>query len=94
MPPIVYMLVQLVYIFLDVMMVAMLLRAILSWFAFAEWANRIGSLLYVLTEPLIWPVRSLFNRFGWFEGLPLDIPFFVTSLLLMVLRFLLNMLPQ
>jgi uncharacterized protein YggT (Ycf19 family) len=77
-----YILVRFVSIFLDVIMVAMLARAVLSWFTFSEGANKIGSFLYTMTEPLILPVRALFSRFGWFEGVPLDIPFLVTALLL------------
>ena len=90
MSEVMYVLVQFVNLFLDLIMLAMLARAILSWFAFAEWANKIGSFLYVLTEPIIWPVRSLFDHFGWFEGLPIDIPVLVTTLLLMMLRFVVN----
>ena len=86
MSEVMFVLVQFVNIFLDVIMLAMLARAILSWFAFAEWANKIGSFLYVLTEPLILPVRSLFDLFGWFEGLPIDIPFLVTTVILMLLK--------
>ena len=85
-----YVLVGFVTIFLDLALLAMLARAILSWFAFAEWANKIGSFLYVLTEPLIWPVRTLFERFGWFRGVPLDIPFLVTALLLSLLSSVLS----
>ena len=85
-----YILVQFVNIFLDVIMLAMLARAILSWFAFSEIANKIGALLYILTEPLILPVRALFNRFGWFAGVPLDIPFLVTVLLLSLLSAMLG----
>ena len=85
-----YILVRFVGIFLDVIMVAMLARAILSWFTFSEGANKIGSFLYMLTEPLILPVRALFSRLGWFEGIPLDISFFVTVLLLSLLRTILG----
>ena len=81
-----YILVQFVSIFLDVIMVAMLARAVLSWFTFSEGAGKVSSFLYMLTEPLIFPVRALFSRFGWFEGVPLDIPFLVTALLLSLLR--------
>ena len=51
-----YILVRFVGIFLDVIMVAMLARAILSWFTFSEGANQLGSFLYMLTEPLILPL--------------------------------------
>ncbi len=41
--------------------------------------------LFGVTEPFIVPVRALCDRFGWFEGLPIDMPFFLTFILLSVL---------
>ena len=38
--------------------------------------------MYVVTEPIIMPIRALCNRFGWFQGMPLDMPFFLTMILL------------
>jgi len=35
------------------------------------------------------PVRTLCERFGWFEGLPIDMPFFLTFILLSVLAAIL-----
>ena len=42
----------------------------------------------VLTEPLIIPVRALFNKMGWFQDLPLDLSFFVTYILLSIVTAL------
>ena len=80
-----YFLRQFILIFLEILGLAFFVRAILSWFEpMGEW--RISGFLYVLTEPLILPVRSLFELFGWFEGLPIDIPFLVTTVILMLLK--------
>ena len=84
-----YVLVQCVLIFIDVASIAMLGRAVLSWFSMGE-QTKIGAFLYVITEPLIMPIRALCNRFGWFQGLPLDMPFLFTVVLLSFLGILLQ----
>jgi YggT family protein len=76
-----YVIVQCLLLFLDVISVAMLARAILSWVTMGE-QSKLGAFLYVVTEPLIMPVRNLCNRFGWFQGLPLDMPFLITMVLM------------
>jgi uncharacterized protein YggT (Ycf19 family) len=76
-----YVIVQCVLIFIDILSVAMFVRAILSWFTMGE-QTRIGTFLYVVTEPVILPIRALCARFGWFQGLPLDMPFFITMVIL------------
>ena len=68
---------------------AMMVRAILSWFdQLGE--SRLSAFLYMLTEPVILPVRKLCARLHLFEGLPLDIPFLITVILLYVLQMLLS----
>lgn len=76
-------------IFIYVVDIAMLGRAVLSWFTMGE-QTRIGTFLYVVTEPFIMPVRSLCNRFGWFQGVPLDMPFLITSMLMMTVSMFLR----
>ena len=76
-----YVIVQCVLIFIDILSLAMFVRAILSWFTMGE-QTRIGTFLYVVTEPVIWPIRALCNRLGWFQGLPLDMPFLFTMVIL------------
>ena len=70
-----------VVIFLYVVDIAMLGRAVLSWFPTEE-PTRIGAFLYVVTEPFIMPIRNLCGRFGWFQGTPLDMPFLITMVLM------------
>ena len=69
--------VSLVIVVLDT---AMFVRAIMSWLPFGE--GKFADFLYALTEPLILPIRLLFNKMGWGTNLPFDIPFFRTFVLL------------
>ena len=84
-----YVIVQFVLIFIDVLSIAMFVRAILSWFTMGE-QTKLGTFMYVVTEPVIMPIRALCNRFGWFQGTPIDMSFFITSVLLMVVSLLLQ----
>ena len=70
---------------IDVLLIAMFARAILSWFDPMR-EGKISTFLLVLTEPVIYPVRALCEYMNWFEGLPLDIPFLITFLLLSLLQ--------
>lgn len=70
-------------LFISIITVAMTARVIMSWLFFDK-QTKLGTFLYVVTEPIILPIRALCNRFGWFQGLPLDIPFFITAVLLMI----------
>lgn len=66
--------------FFYVVDLAMLLRAIFSWFPMEP--NKFTDLLYTITEPFIYPVRRLFQRMNWFQNSPLDMAFFFTCLLI------------
>ena len=72
-----------VCVVLSVLQLAMLIRAIMSWFPTES--NKFENFLYMITEPLIMPIRRLFEKLNWFQGLPVDISFFVTYLLLSLL---------
>lgn len=84
-----HLIITFIVIFLDVVSLAMLGRAILSWFP-SDGPTRIGSFLYVITEPFIIPIRALCARFGWFRGLPLDMPFLLTMVSLSFVSLLLQ----
>ncbi len=86
---VVYFFTRLLVLFLTVISVALLARVILSWFE-SEGASPISSLLVLITEPLILPVRRLCDRFGWFQGIPVDMPFLLTALLVGFLTTLLR----
>jgi len=62
----------------------MLVRAIMSWFPMDD-DNAFVRFVYYVTEPVIAPVRYLLERFGLFEGFPIDMSFFITFILLSIL---------
>lgn len=66
----------------------MLLRAVLSWFV--EEDNAILGFVTTMTEPIVAPFRALFDRFGWFQNFPLDVPFFAGFLALQLVGTLLG----
>ena len=72
---------------LSAVTLAMFIRAILSFFPIEEGA--VHSFLALITEPLILPVRILFDKLGFDIGIPLDIPFFVTYLILTIISMFL-----
>ena len=73
---------------INALSLAMLARAILSWFdPMQEWG--INGFLHVITEPIILPIRALCERMNWFQGVPIDIPFLITFILLSVVDALL-----
>ena len=73
--------VRVIFVVLDILMLG---RALLSWLPLDE-DNPIEDFLYNVTEPVIMPVRAICDHFGWFEGLPLDIPFLITAFLIMII---------
>lgn len=78
---------NIVRIILTVLQLAMLLRAILSWFPMEP--NGFTDFLFGITEPIIYPIRALFNRLNWFQNSPIDISFSVAYILLFVISMLL-----
>ena len=66
----------------------MMLRAIVSWLPLDEDSNLVN-FLFAMTEPLIVPVRALLSRFDGLNDLPIDISFFVSFMLLSIVRILL-----
>lgn len=74
-------------ILITVLQVAMFLRAILSWFDPMQ-EGKLSVFLMMVTEPVILPIRALCEKMHWFEGLPLDIPFLLTWILLSFLQLL------
>ena len=79
---------RLVTLLIDVLLTAMMLRVILQWPA-PEAEGRVSRLVGAMTEPVIIPVRALLSLFGIGEDSPMDIGFYVTSLLLVALRIFL-----
>ncbi|MBE6529087.1 MAG: YggT family protein [Ruminococcaceae bacterium] len=74
---------------LTVLWAALFLRAILSWFD-PTGEGWLSGLLYMITEPMIHPVRMLFEKMDWFQETPIDVPFFAVVILIAVLRGLMT----
>ncbi|MBR5527695.1 MAG: YggT family protein [Clostridia bacterium] len=64
----------------------MLLRALLSWFPTPA---GIIDILYTLTEPIITPMRLLFDRLDINPPIPFDLPFLFTFICISLLESLL-----
>ena len=74
-----------VYAFIGVLQFIMLIRAVLSWFPGAQ-DSAISQFCTLVTEPFIAPVRFLLSNFSFTQGLPFDLSFFVTFILLSLLE--------
>lgn len=84
-----YVLIRFVVIFLNVLSLAMLVRAVLSWFM-QDGENAIVNFLYVMTEPIVMPLRLLCNALNWFQGVPIDMPYLITMIILSISSTLLS----
>ncbi len=82
-----YILTSTLSLLLSILELLMLGRAILSWFPIDE-DNALVQFLYGITEPVIYPVRMLLERFDLFQGLPIDMAFFFTFILINILAIL------
>ena len=71
----------------DIIMWAMLIRAVMSLFTDD---GVIWSFVYSITEPIVIPVRKLLEKFNVASSMPIDISFMITYLLLSVLSTFLN----
>lgn len=75
--------------FFEVLMFAMLARSLTSLLMLDD-DNFFVGLLYSLTEPAVYPVRALCERFGWFEGAMIDIPYFISFFIISGLSVLVS----
>lgn len=73
---------------IDIITLAMMVRAIMSWFL--DESNAIHGFFISITEPFIIPVRMLLDKLSIGRGMPIDISFLVTFLLLSVLEAILG----
>ena len=86
--PVYYVLVTFTLIFIEVLTLAMTVRAILSWFYDGD--GVFVRFLYVFTEPAIMPLRKLFYRMNWFQDIPIDVSYGATYIVLMIVQILLS----
>ena len=85
----IYVLVQFVLYAINVITIAMCIRAVISWFYDGDgWFIR---LLYFITEPVIMPVRLLLVKMNWLQNTPLDFSYILAYLILFIVQVLLRM---
>ena len=76
-----------VCVLLSAIQLAMTARAILSWFPIEP--NRFITFLNVVTEPVVYPIRKLFEKMNWFQNIPLDMSFMTAFVIISILLLLL-----
>ena len=74
---------------IDILLFAIMVRVLLSWIPLDE-NNRIEAFLFALTEPVIYPMRVIVDKFDSMRVMPIDIPLLLTSVLLVILSNLLS----
>lgn len=74
--------------FLDVMIILMVIRAVLSWLPIDENGAFIN-FIYGTTETIILPVRMLLERFERLNAFPIDIAFLISFVILYLIQAIL-----
>ena len=69
--------------------IIMFARAICSWFPRVR-DTKFFRFLYIITEPLLSPIRELLNKLNWVRMLPIDLSFLALYLLLDVVAIVLS----
>lgn len=72
---------------LDLIGYAILIRCVLGFLSMDD--SKVAEVCYMLTEPLVSPVRALLNRVSFLSGSGIDFSFMATYLLLRILQLLL-----
>lgn len=74
---------------LTVMELAMIVRAILSWFPAAD-DTRFADFIYMITDIVVVPFQAWFERMGWFRNSPIDVGFFAAYMCLVLVQSVLR----
>ena len=84
----IYVVTRLVSVFLGAEQLLMMFRAVLSWLPVDEDSD-ISNFLFAMTEPVIYPVRMLLDRFEGLDEFPIDLSFIISFMLLSLVQMLL-----
>lgn len=84
----IYVVTKLVSVFLGAEQLLMMFRAVLSWLPVDEDSD-ISNFLFAMTEPVIYPVRMLLDRFEGLDEFPIDLSFIISFILLSLVQMLL-----
>ena len=86
---VIYIAARLVMVLLTVLEVAMLIRAITSWIPSLDGAAWLD-FVYMITDPIVVPVRALFEHFSFFRNSPIDFSFVIAYLLLGMVQIIVS----
>ncbi|MBE6649017.1 MAG: hypothetical protein E7614_05800 [Ruminococcaceae bacterium] len=75
-----------VSLYLMILFVFLMLRAIMSFFI-SETPSKPSLFIYSVTEPVVFPVRSFLMKFELFQSIPIDFSIMITALIINVLLF-------
>ena len=64
---------------ISVLELCFFLHAILSWFV--DESNAFYRFTGLVIEPVVRPVRALFYKMNWFQGMPIDMSYLIAFLL-------------
>lgn len=84
----IYVVTKLVSVFLGAEQLLMMFRAVLSWLPVDEDSD-ISNFLFAMTEPVIYPVRMILDRFEGLDEFPIDLSFIISFMLLSLVQMLL-----
>ena len=84
----IYVVTKLVSVFLGAEQLLMMFRAVLSWLPVDEDSD-ISNFLFAMTEPVIYPVRMLLDRFEGLDEFPIDLSFIISFMLQSLVQMLL-----
>ncbi len=87
MPESIIILVNFVNLFIEMITIAMSVRAVLSWFYDGD--GPFVRFLYTITEPAILPIRKLLVKMNWLQNSPLDYSYLLTYVALFIIQILL-----
>ena len=74
---------KIVITLLSAMQFLMFGRALMSWFSPDE-DNKIARFLFAATEPFVYPIRKVLNRFEFFSSMPIDMSFLFAMIILIM----------
>jgi len=85
-----YLIVRVLILLAGICQLLLFVRAIFSWVPGI--GGKFSDFIYTVTEPILYPVRKLFDLFGANFGMsPIDIPFLVTFILLSLIETMLSL---
>ena len=82
------MLAQIVTLLLGAINIAMLIRAVTSWIPNLDgaWLD----LVYMITDPIVAPIKAVFDLFPIFRNSPIDFSFLIAFMLLNIVQELIS----